>query len=172
MRRLFSCEGSIQLVAALAAARAFARTRPAIPTDDWLVIHSLCASDRQTGDFVRVLRQMADSIGCWRGIIHLGAAEAGGLQGLAGRSGRRPAAEALKRQIGLERVDELYIGQNRTFANLLLLNAYAEAEKVCYGDAIGINFSPGYFAAAPLTRDHTRLSGGTAPKRLGGSAAK
>ena len=48
--------------------------------------------------------------------------------------------------MGIQHCDELLLGQNLLFINNLLGRSYPTAEKACYGDGIGLNFTADYYS--------------------------
>lgn len=134
--------GSAQLVTALSAATA-RQTQlregkfSGGEFNDYLVVHDLCAPNGQEEDFASCIERLARSVGRFAKIVYLNPQDVAEIR----RDGRR-----LSERLGLEAVDEMYLGQNRVVLNRVLADTFPQAKKFCYGDSLGINFSSDYFA--------------------------
>jgi Alpha-2,8-polysialyltransferase (POLYST) len=142
--RIFGCQGSIQLVAAVVAGDTCLEG-PTAGLRNYLVLHDLALPRDQMEDFARVLERMAPLAGTWERIVYLPPPVVQSLREQARTGGRRALLALLNEQIGTDWADEIYLTQNRIPFNQLLLNAYRSARKICYGDGIGVNFSHDYF---------------------------
>lgn len=145
--RLFCCQGVTQLVAAVVAAHSCGSAGPA---RDTLLLHDFFAPDDQAETFARVLRQAAELLGDWERIVYLPASQTKEIAQQCYEVGPDPAAEQLRSAVGLDRVDELYASLLYSGLSGLLPYAYRGGVRTCYGDGIGVNFSPRYFAHPPL----------------------
>lgn len=149
LRRIVTCQGGIQLIAALAAlgTRESEQETPEIEYEyeDYLVIYDLYAPHEQLDEFARVVKRMATAIGDWRDIVYITREQMEDF--LAAVNGSSPSTifSRLHKLVGVDQVDEIYLCRNWQFGNRLMINAYRNAKKICYGDSIGIYFSESYF---------------------------
>jgi hypothetical protein len=148
LKRVVTCQGSIQLIAALSVLnqRDGERGAGGVELQDHLVIYDLCAPAGQVGEFAAFIRRMATLAHDWESIVYV---EPGQLSAIAEDLSQHGPESALGRVYGLLGVrdaDEIYLSRNWQFGNQLFINAFAAAEKICYGDSIGIYFSEAYFS--------------------------
>ena len=140
--RLFSCQGTTQLVTALAAAAASPSQAP--DTRDFLVIHDLYAPGDQGPVFAGVIRRVAELLSRWDRIEYLAPEESANPPGLPIDPERLGAwAEA---RFGTSTVDELYLNCFPSHGSRLLRQSYPAARRVCFGDGLGVHFTPAYFS--------------------------
>ncbi|MBN8560856.1 MAG: hypothetical protein J0L70_10055 [Leptolyngbya sp. UWPOB_LEPTO1] len=138
MKRIITCQGSIQLIAALSALLHRGQLRD---SQNYLVIYELYAPEQQHYEFATFIEQMARSICEWEAIVYLTPDQ---LNAIGHKlDSTRPAQiySQVHRWLGLDRADEIYLCRNWQLTNQLLLNAYPSAYRVCYGDGIGLYFS-------------------------------
>ena len=148
IRRVVTCQGSIQLIAALSVLRQRDGERgPGAPERrDHLVIYDLWAPAGQVAEFADFIRRMATLAHEWESIVYV---EPGQLSAVAGDLAERGVESALERVYeltGVRAADEIYLSRNWQSGNQLFIKAYESALKVCYGDSIGIYFSEAYFS--------------------------
>ena len=137
-QRLIACQGPIQLVTAVAVLRQRDRERSDAREDAWqdhLAILELAAPSAQEKVLVDALTRMARALRRWRSVVHVTDAE---LEAL------RP--ESLR---ALDDVRELYVVREWQRGNEVLLGLFRDAQKICFGDSIGIYLAPSYMAPAP-----------------------
>ncbi len=150
MKRLFGCTGTIQLITACLAGKTCSGAPQAgSKTRDYLLCYDLGCPPSQADDFASVLLEMAGHLGPWEKVTYITDAELQDIYTQFGKRGFGAIQPILKTYMGADAVDELYLGQNRSLFNSLLLNSFPTAFKVCYGDAIGVNFSANYLDGAP-----------------------
>jgi hypothetical protein len=142
VRRIVSGQGGIQLVAALSAVATWsARSGAAVAdAENYLVIYDLFGPPERLDRFVAVLRQLAERLAPWTRVVHLTPEDTSALAGTLRGRGARAAVRRLHELVGTAAVDEIFLIRNWQFGNQLLLNAYRDARKVCYGDGIGLYF--------------------------------
>lgn len=147
-KRVITCQGTIQLIAALSVLNHRDRERGGVDLghQDYLVIYDLCAPAGQTEEFVLFIRRMATLAHDWKSIVYIGPEQLGAIAQDLGLHGPGRALDRVYYLVGERDADEIYLSRNWQFANQLFTNAYETAEKVCYGDSIGIYFSEAYFA--------------------------
>lgn len=137
-QRLVACQGPIQLVTAVTVLRQRDRARAdglAAVWQDHLAILELAVPSGQERALVDALTGMARALRPWRSIVHVTDSE---LEAL-----RRP--ECLR---ALDEVRELYAVREWQRANELLFGVFRDAQKICFGDSIGIYLAPSYMAPA------------------------
>lgn len=122
-RRIVACQGSIQLVAAVAVLRQRDRDAGA-HWDDHLLITGLHAPVGQEQAFASALERMAGALHRWTSVVHLA-----------------DPAEAR-----FEDVREVYAVREWQRSNEALLGAFPAATKICFGDSIGIYLAPTFMA--------------------------
>jgi hypothetical protein len=138
MKRIITCQGSIQLIAALST---LLHREQLADSQNYLVIYELYAPEQQHNEFARFIEQMARSICEWEAIVYLTPEQ---LNAIGHKlDSTRPAQiyNQVHQWLGLDHADEIYLCRNWQFTNQLLLNAYPSAYRVCYGDGIGLYFS-------------------------------
>jgi hypothetical protein len=148
--RLVGCQGSIQLVTAIAACRHRDQTAPGnTPHRNWLVIHDLHAPRNQDAEFADCLRRIALSVGDWEDVIYLSPDQIHELSKITRHVGYTATVKLLGEWLNVPEMDEVYLSQNRVLVNDLFGKLFHSATKTCYGDGIGVNFSPEYFLCRP-----------------------
>ncbi|MCI0562928.1 MAG: alpha-2,8-polysialyltransferase family protein [Nitrososphaera sp.] len=149
LKRIVTCQGSIQLVAALAAANFRARRHQThLEYEDYLVIYSLYVPPGQMDDFVSFIQRMAQLLGAWKRIVYISPEQLESFRERTGHWGPAKIFSHLYEIVGTDNANEIYLGKNWQFANRLFMHAYRSAQKICYGDAIGVYFSQQYFLPA------------------------
>lgn len=151
IKRVITCQGTIQLVTALAVLRyrELERANQFVTYDNYLVIYGLSIIEEQNSHFVAMIRQMAEAVCSWAAIVYLKPQVFHRLQAACRYSKPTSILQQVYQAVGCDRADEIYLSRDWQFENLLLMNAYASAEKICYGDGIGIYFSETNPAFAP-----------------------
>ncbi len=141
-KRIITCQGSIQLVTALSVIDY--REQEQLPGDryeDYLVIYDLNSPTGQIDNFVALIKEMAQLICTWKKIIYLSSEQ---MKALSSQVNPHPSTyfQTVYELVGTDSADEIYLSRNWQFSNQLLTNAYRSADKICYGDSIGIYFAP------------------------------
>lgn len=159
LTRLVTCQGGIQLIAAVAALTCREREQSNAGHSheyrDLLVIYDLYAPHGQLAGFASVVKKMAIAIRDWENIVYLDREQMDGLGSNLTTSEKAVVFNRVHELVGRNAVDEIYLCRNWQLGNLLMLNAYRDARKICYGDAIGIYFSEAYFS--PRVDGHKTL---------------
>ncbi|MGG6269245.1 polysialyltransferase family glycosyltransferase [Leptolyngbya sp. AN03gr2] len=151
IKRVVTCQGSIQLVTALSVLEHH-RKDEETASENYLVIYDLYAPEGQQEAFAQFVEGMARRLGDWVSIVYLTPQTLKAISDSLSSTSPSKIFGTLYELIGTETADEIYLCRNWQFSNQLLINAYRSAEKICYGDSIGIYFSqssPALFAAAP-----------------------
>ncbi|MBW4524913.1 MAG: alpha-2,8-polysialyltransferase family protein [Phormidium tanganyikae FI6-MK23] len=140
MKRIITCQGSIQFVAALSAM--FYRDRAQSATyQNYLVIYELYAPEQQHHEFAAFIQSMAESVCDWEAIVYLTPEQRDTIGHQLDSTPPHRIYNTVHQWIGLDYTDELYLCRNWQFTNQLLINAYPTASRICYGDGIGLYFS-------------------------------
>lgn len=143
--RVVACQGAIQLASAVAAMRTInGLSENEDEIENHLIIHDLSAPDDQVGEFFECLRLLANRVCSWKSIRYLGLDEVNLLQAALKRKTRAERSQ-LSNVLGIERCDELYVGQNSKWVPSWLRQATPTARHICFGDGIGLNFSNRYY---------------------------
>ncbi len=150
IKRLVTCQGSVQLINALSvllqherlgAASRLKSPHNAIQYQNYLVIYELYAPNDQDREFVAFLRRMAETVCDWVAIVYITSEMRHAISDQLASTPPRQIAQSVYSWIGIDAVDEIYLCRNWQFMNRLFLNVYQSAQKICYGDGIGIYFS-------------------------------
>ena len=149
-KRVVTCQGGIQLVAALAAlqTREEEQQRSDIEYEDYLVIYHLYAPDSQLPQFADAVQKMARALRNWKSIVYFSREQMVEFDNQLTFATRPEAYQRVRDLVGVTEAGEVYLCRNWQFGNRLMLNVYRDALKVCYGDSIGIYFSEAYFSPA------------------------
>jgi hypothetical protein len=153
MERLIVCQGTAQLVTAIAALRqhetASGRHAPT-RSRDHLLICGLAVAESQTGAFTRVIEQMAALLHPFSTVSRL---SDGALEELLGKAGRASTADEiadlLRQATGIGKVDEVFTVRDWQPCNTLALSAFPAATHICYGDSVGVYLPRGFMAGKP-----------------------
>ena len=91
---------------------------------------------------------MALAVRNWKAVIYLNPERMNELAASFDISTKAATFARVHELLGATKADEIYLCRNWQFGNRLMINAYSEAEKICYGDGIGMYFSEAYFLPA------------------------
>jgi hypothetical protein len=139
--RLVACHGSIQLVTVLSVLgyREKKQQELNVNYENYLVITPLWACQEQNDEFADVIEKMAKSICSWEKIVYVNYELQNQLIAKTlNSSGLSETSSLVHELLGVKSPDELYLSREWMFINQLLMNIYESAEKICYGDGIGI----------------------------------
>jgi hypothetical protein len=172
-RRLVTCQGTANLVTALAVMELHERSAPAAlgapPPEDHLLIYGLAVPAEQVKPFAAVIERFALALHPFRSVSLLEDQQVEALWAeMQAQRNMQMLVPALHRLTGLDVPDEVFVVRDWQMPNTLVLNAFPGAKHICYGDAIGVYLPPNYLAPRPALRE--RLS--AALRRLGGAASK
>ncbi|MBD2338957.1 hypothetical protein H6G64_18445 [Calothrix sp. FACHB-156] len=143
VKRLITCQGSIQLVTALSVLKFREEEQKdlGIIYENYLVIYDLYAPEKQDEAFALFIEKMAREIFTWKSINYIKPQQLIEIQDLLPSCPKSQIEKLLANLIGTNKVDEIYLSRNWQFGNQLFINIYNQAIKVCYGDGIGFYFS-------------------------------
>lgn len=152
LKRIVTCQGGIQLIAALAALS----TRESeqkhsggeYEYEDILVIYGLYAPPGQIEAFADFVKKMALAVCDWKAVIYLTPQRMDEFAASLDISSPQAVFARVHELLGITTADEIYLCRNWQFGNRLMINAFRKAEKICYGDGIGFYFSEAYFSPA------------------------
>ena len=149
VKRIVTCQGSIQLVTALSVINYREREQKSRnQSENYLIVYDLNSPPGQIDAFAAFIEKMAQLICDWKQILYIPPEQ---MKSLADESKTSQASTYFARihqLVGTDSTDEIYLSRNWQFGNQLFANAYCLAEKICYGDSIGIYFgsdSPAFF---------------------------
>jgi len=162
MDRLIVCQGTAQLVTAVAALQKHVTTSgPHAAREqsrDHLLICGLAVAEPQIQAFTRVIEQMAALLHPFSTVSHLSDYDLATLLRTAQRaSSAIEVAALLRRMTGVNNVDEVFAVRDWQTCNVLAFNAFPDANHICYGDSIGVYLPRGFMAGEPSVG--SRLSG-------------
>ena len=150
LTRIITCQGSIQLIAALAAlsCREDEQKDLGYEYEDFLVIYDLYSPrHEQLEEFADFVKKMALSVFNWKSILYVNPDQMTRLAELLEVSPATAFAH-LHEFVGASKADEIYLCRSWQFGHRFMMNAYQKAEKICYGDGLGLYFSEAYFSPA------------------------
>jgi hypothetical protein len=144
IKRIVTCQGSIQLVTALSIlnCRTDEQQQLGYKYENYLVIYDLNSPSGQIDAFAAYIKQMAKLICDWQSIVYISPEQ---MKAIASQQNFTSPAKIFKKVyelVGTDDADEIYMSRNWQFGNQLFINAYQLATKICYGDSIGIYFAP------------------------------
>jgi len=157
LTRIVTCQGGIQLIAALAAlsSRETEQRDSVWEYEDFLVVYDLYAPGGQGEEFARVIEKMALAVRNWQAVLYLNPERMNELAASFDTSTKAATFARVHELLGVTKADEIYLCRNWQFGNRLMINAYREAAKICYGDSIGLYFSEAYFSPAVANNAQT-----------------
>lgn len=151
MERLIVCQGTAQLVTAVAALRQHdelkGRRSGSAQSHDHLLICGLSVPESQTLAFTIVIEQMAALLHTFATVTRL---DDSALANLLAKAARAAAASEigslLQQATGLGRVEEVFTVRDWQACNILALSAFPDATHICYGDSVGVYLPRGFMA--------------------------
>lgn len=157
LTRIVTCQGGIQLIAALAVlnCRETEQRDSVYEYEDFLVVYDLYAPGGQAKEFARVVEKMARAVCNWKAVIYLDPEQMQELAACLDTSTKAATFARVHELVGATKADEIYLCRNWQFGNRLMINAYREAAKICYGDSIGLYFSEAYFSPVVTNNGQT-----------------
>ena len=144
-RRVVAVQGAVQLASALAAIRTSTRKKGIGSVENHLIVHDLSSPGDQANDFAKCLHGLARQAESWGSLHYFPITEILRFQDALRAGSWELATKTIQHTLGLDSCDELLLGQNLLFLNNLLARSFPEAEKACYGDGIGLNFTSEYY---------------------------
>lgn len=126
--------------------------------EDFLVVYDLYAPDSQLQEFARVVKRMAMAVCNWKVVVYINREQMDEFSASLEVSTRPTVFARVHELVGITKADEIYLCRNWQFGNRLMIHAYREAEKICYGDGIGIYFSEAYFSAGVVNNGRDLIS--------------
>lgn len=153
VKRIVTCQGSIQLVTALSVLSYREKERHGLghKYENYLVIYDLYSPPGQIDAFAAFLKKMAEFICDWKAIVYLTPAQMKDIASKLNSTSPSKIFERVYELVGTDSAEEIYLSRNWQFGNQLFINAYQLAEKICYGDGIGIYFSSNSSAFFPVS---------------------
>ncbi len=143
VKRIVTCQGSIQLVTALSVLDYREQEQKLdYQYENYLVIYDLYSHPGQIDAFADFIKKMATLICDWKQIVYITPEQMKAIKNDSKISNPSNYFRRVYQLIGTDSTDEIYLSRNWQFGNQLLINAYRSAEKICYGDSIGIYFAP------------------------------
>ena len=143
IKRIVTCQGSIQLVTALSVLNYREREQSSSNRyENYLVIYDLNSPPEQIDAFVNLIEAMAQLVCHWKKVVYLTSQQIKDLERNSSSTEPSVYFSGIHQLVGTDTADEIYLSRNWQFGNQLSINAYRSAEKICYGDSIGIYFAP------------------------------
>ena len=142
IKRIVTCQGSIQLVTALSVLDYREQEQEEdYQYENYLVIYDLNSPPGQIDAFADFIKKMATLVCNWKQIVYITPEQMKVMKSDRRRSNPSSYFRRVSQLIGTDSTDEIYLSPWQ-FGNQLLTNTYQSAEKICYGDSIGIYFAP------------------------------
>ncbi|MEO1377865.1 MAG: hypothetical protein AAFW70_27020, partial [Cyanobacteria bacterium J06635_10] len=153
VKRIITCQGSIQFVTALSVLNYRQKEQKNFNQEyeDYLVIYDLYTPPGQIEEFANFIKKMAQLVHEWKAISYINPTQIDAISNQLATSSPRKIYGIVHQLVGTDSADEIYLCRNWQFGHQLLINTYKSAEKICYGDSVGIYFSSnakGLFAAS------------------------
>jgi hypothetical protein len=132
LKRVVTCQGGIQLVAALAALQSHEadQQRSDVEYEDFLVIYDLYAPDSQLPQFADAVKRMARALRNWKSIVYFNRELMEELQTQLSFATKPQVYQRIRDLVGVTEAEEVYLCRNWQFGNQLMLNVYRDAWKV------------------------------------------
>ena len=143
LRRIVTCQGSIQLITAFSV-MTYREKVEGISINDYenyLVIYDLYAPEDQIDDFINLIKKIANSLCYWKSIVYIPAEYLTNIAQKLSYTGNSAIFSTVYNWVGTNATSEIYLSRNWQFGNQLLINTYKSANKICYGDSIGLYFT-------------------------------
>ena len=141
VKRVVTCQGSIQLVTALSVINYREREQKlGTRYENYLIIYDLNSPPGQIDAFAAFIEKMAQLICDWKKILYIPREQMKSLADDSKTSRASTYFARIHQLVGTDSTDEIYLSRNWQFGNQLFINAYRSAQKICYGDSIGIYF--------------------------------
>ncbi len=153
VKRIITCQGSIQLVTALSVLNYRQKEQKNLNQhyEDYLVLYDLYTPPGQIEKFANFIKKMAQLVHEWKAISYINPTQIDAISNKLGSSSPKKIYDIVHQLVETDSADEIYLCRNWQFGNQLLINTYTSADKICYGDSVGIYFSSnakGLFAAS------------------------
>lgn len=153
-RRVVVCFGSIQLATALSALKYREKQQdPNTRYENYLVIAPLFAPQGQDNEFAAFIERMAQLITAWQKVIYIPLSQRDLLSKQLAAKGVEEISSTFKEWLDLEACEEIYLANNYDFESRVVMNAYDKAEKICYGNGIGIYTGHSAFLPSSSPKD-------------------
>lgn len=110
-----------------------------------LVIYGLFSQREQLETFTKTIETIAQNLIIFESICFISDNQVKDLLNDAQTENAFRSMKNVKRITGIKRANEIYLCRDQQFINILLLNTYKRAQKICYGDGIGIYYSESYY---------------------------
>lgn len=160
IKRLVACFGSIQLVTVLSVLKHREQEQQSLnyKYEDYLVITPLFAPPGQNEEFADFIAKMAHSLHTWTKVVYFSLDQIKAIAHQIDSSSLSEVSKLVYQQVGVDNPQELYLSRAWNIENQLLMNVYETAEKICYGDGIGIYFSHTAFLPQNTSSEATSLN--------------
>lgn len=141
VKRIVTCQGSIQLVTALSVLDYREQEQLDCQYENYLVIYDLNSPPGQIDAFAAFIEKIARVICDWKKIVYITPEQMNATIAESKISNHSAYFHRVHQLVGIDSAHEIYLSRNWQFGNQLFTNAYRTAQKICYGDSIGIYFA-------------------------------
>lgn len=158
LKRVVACPGTIQLATVLSVLSYREKQQQlGFEYENYLVIYGLSAPEGQMDAFAALIKQMAERIWDWQAIVYIKPEQTNAICSQLISSSPTSIFRMVHELVGTDSADEIYLIRNWDFENELLINTYQSAQKICYGDSIGLYFSSTSRAFYPVLTEQNNL---------------
>lgn len=142
MKRLIVCQGSAQLVTAVAVVKQRKKFLGVVSADEsdenYLLIAGLSVPDSQAIEFSQFIEIMAQQIFPLQHTVTLSDKELASCCGVLNKGNLTESKLFFYEITKIKDIDEVYVVRDWQDCNFLLLNLFPEAKHICYGDSVGL----------------------------------
>jgi hypothetical protein len=165
LKRVIGCFGSSQLITALSVLKCREQEQQHLNYEykNYLIIYDLLSPKGQIDGFAALVQQMAELACPWEAIAYLKPEQLENLKYKLNFSKPTEIFSFIHQLVGTDSADEVYLCRNWTTGDELITNSYPDAERICYGDGLGVYLPESYFlnrlAARPAKQDAEGIYG-------------
>jgi hypothetical protein len=144
--RIITCQGTIQVLTALSVLYQHQKLNTkTVCFKNYLLIYGLFSQEDQIKIFCKTIERLAKNLGQFENICFITSKKEQEICYHSQTGHAFKSIKEIRKLLGINKADEIYLCRNQQFINILLLNAYKSAQKICYGDGIGIFYSEAYY---------------------------
>jgi hypothetical protein len=154
--RLIGCQGTIQFLTAVSVSEQLTNNNCEVH----LLVYDLASPAGQDQAFFRFIERMAhDGPAKFTSIKYLPPPLFEDLIRTHDEEGMDQLRLKVIQATGLAFCNEILVSTNWQWGNMLLMNVYHDAKKICFGDSIGVHIPEGYFANINWTSSLKKIPG-------------
>jgi hypothetical protein len=150
IKRIVVCQGTAQLGAALAVMGYRESLVHEAAYENYLVVSDTNVPEESVRESNDLIRGLAGVSKGWTSMAFPESAILSGFMRDISINGAQDVYNKLYAMLGISSADEIYVSNNWSGLNRLMLNAFMGSRKICYGDGIGVHmpeaYASGYYA--------------------------